>query len=49
MYFFYDENGEPIYRTLKDFDLGLTIPGKLMPKQIPGGVLLVNTWYEMRG
>lgn len=47
--FFYDEKGQPIYRTLKDFDLGLTIPGKLMPKQIPGGVLLVNTWYEMRG
>lgn len=35
-------------RTLKDFDIGLQIPGKLMPKRIPGGVLLVDTTYEMR-
>ena len=35
-------------RTLNDFDIGLKIPGKLMPKRIPGGVLLVDTTYEMR-
>ena len=35
-------------RTLKDFKVGLKIPGKLMPKRIPGGVLLVDTTYEMR-
>ena len=35
-------------RTLKDFKIGLKIPGKLMPKRIPGGVLLVETTYEMR-
>ena len=35
-------------RTLKDFDIGLQIPGKLRPKRIPGGVLLVDTTYEMR-
>lgn len=35
-------------RTLKDFDIGLQIPGKLIPKQIPGGVLLTETTYEMR-
>lgn len=35
-------------RALKDFDIGLQIPGKLMPKRIPGGVLLVDTTYEMR-
>lgn len=33
---------------LSDFDVGLILPGKLMPKHIPGGVLLVETTYEMR-
>lgn len=35
-------------RTLEDFKIGLLIPGKLMPKRIKGGVLLVDTTYEMR-
>lgn len=35
-------------RTLNDFTIGLTIPGKLIPKRIPGGVLLTETTYEMR-
>ena len=35
-------------RTINDFTLGLKIPGKLVPKRIPGGVLLVETTYEMR-
>ena len=35
-------------RTLEDFCLGLTVPEKLMPKRIDGGVLLVNTKYQMR-
>lgn len=35
-------------RTLTDFNVGLQVPGKLMPKRIPGGVLLVETTYEMR-
>ena len=35
-------------RELTDFKLGLKIPGKLMPKRIRGGVLLVETTYEMR-
>ena len=35
-------------RTLDDFKIGLKIPGKLLPKRIRGGVLLVNTTYEMR-
>ena len=34
-------------RTLMDFKIGLKIPGKLMPKRIRGGVLLVDTTYEM--
>ena len=35
-------------RTYEDFKMGLKITGKLMPKRIQGGVLLVNTTYEMR-
>lgn len=35
-------------RSLSDFRVGLKVPGKLMPKRIKGGVLLVETTYEMR-
>lgn len=35
-------------RTLEDFTIGLTVPGKLRPKRIRGGVLLVETPYKMR-
>lgn len=35
-------------RTLKDFKVGLCVPGKLIPKRIKGGTLLVDTTYEMR-
>lgn len=35
-------------RTITDFNIGLTVPGKLIPKRIRGGVLLVDTPYEMR-
>lgn len=35
-------------RTLHDFKVGLKIPGKLLPKRIPGGVILRETTYEMR-
>lgn len=35
-------------RTLKDFKVGLVVPGKLMPKRIKGGILLTETTYEMR-
>lgn len=34
-------------RTLEDFVPGLQVPGKLRPKRIPGGVLLVDTYYTM--
>ena len=37
-----------LHRTLEDFTLGLTVPGKLLPKRIPGGVLLTETTYKMR-
>lgn len=35
-------------RELTDFKVGLKIPGKLMPKRIDGGILLIDTSYEMR-
>lgn len=35
-------------RTFKDFKLGLKVPGKLLPKRIKGGVLLVDTDFTMR-
>lgn len=35
-------------RTLKDFKVGLKIHGKLTPKRIKGGTLLVDGWYEIR-
>lgn len=35
-------------RTVDDFKVGLCIPGKLIPKRITGGVLLVETNYEIR-
>ena len=35
-------------RTLADFSVGLEVPGKLYPKRISGGVLLVEGYYQMR-
>ena len=35
-------------RTLDDFKIGLTIPSKLVPKTIKGGVILVETDYTLR-
>lgn len=35
-------------RTIEDFKEGLVVPGKLLPRRIKGGVLLVETSYEMR-
>ena len=35
-------------RTIQDFKVGLRVPGKLLPKTIRGGVLLVDVPYEMR-
>ena len=34
--------------TIMIFKVGLCVPGKLLPKRIKGGVLLVDTTYEMR-
>ena len=35
-------------KKITDFDIGLCIPGKLMPKRIRGGTVLVETTYKMR-
>ena len=35
-------------RELKDFDIGLKIPDKLIPKRIKGGIILERTTFEMR-
>lgn len=34
-------------RTLTDFKIGLTVPSKLSPKRIKGGILLTDTTYQM--
>lgn len=35
-------------RTLEDFKIGISIPGKLRPKRMPGGLILVETSYKMK-
>ena len=35
-------------RNLTDFDVGLVVPGKLIPKRLPGGIVLEDTFFEMR-
>lgn len=42
------KNGKPVKRELNDFCIGLEIPGKLMPRRLPGGMILVKTTYRMR-
>lgn len=37
-----------VKRDLTDFKVGLIVPSKLLPKRIRGGVLLVDTTYQMR-
>lgn len=37
-----------IKKTLEDFKVGLKVPGKLMPRRISGGIILKDTYYEMR-
>ena len=46
--FIYDNRGNIIHRELTDFKKGLCIPGKLLPKRIPGGIVLKETTYEFR-
>lgn len=49
----YDEDEEnnnflSTHRTIKDFKVGLKIPGKLLPKRVPGGIILCDTSFEIR-
>lgn len=37
-----------VRRELSDFKVGLTVPGKLLPRRIIGGVVLTDTTFEMR-
>ena len=46
--FLFDKYNNPIVRDYSDFKVGLKVPDKLRPIRIRGGVLLVNTTYEMR-
>lgn len=43
-----DNNFIKLKRELSDFDIGLKVPGKLLPKRIPGGIILQDTTYIMR-
>lgn len=42
------KDGKPIKRKLSDFKVGLKVPDKLIPKRIRGGILLMDSTYEMR-
>lgn len=46
--FLIDKNGNVIKRGYTDFKKGLSVPGKLRPFRMPGGILLVDTPYVMR-
>lgn len=46
--FLFDKDNNPVVRDYSDFKVGLKVPDKLRPVRIRGGVLLVNTTYEMR-
>lgn len=46
--FLIDKNGDVIKRGYTDFKKGLSVPGKLRPFRMPGGILLVGTPYVMR-
>ena len=47
----YSEEGKAfvsVNRDLTDFKIGLTVPDKLLPKRIKGGIVLKETTYKMR-
>lgn len=46
-FLFYKDKTKKI-RSMEDFNIGLTIPGKLRPVRIKGGVVLVDVPYQMR-
>lgn len=46
--FLMDKDGNVIKRGYTDFKKGLSVPGKLRPFRMPGGILLIDTPYVMR-
>lgn len=46
--FLFDDFGNVIRRKYSDFKIGLSVPGKLRPVHMKGGVVLVDTPYVMR-
>lgn len=44
----YEREFLKVKREMSDFDVGLIVPGKLLPKRIKGGVVLKDTLFEMR-
>lgn len=47
-HFLFHKSGDPIIRDYTHFRKGLEVPGKLMPRRIPGGILLKETTYKIR-
>jgi hypothetical protein len=47
--FLFDDDGHMIRRTMDDFTVGLQVPSKLIAKRIPGGIVLQNSYFTMRG
>lgn len=46
--FLFNKDGTAKRRNITDFKVGLKVPDKLRPERIKGGIVLVNTTYEMR-
>lgn len=43
------DDGSTIQRSMDDFTTGLQVPSKLIAKRIPGGIVLENGYFTMRG
>lgn len=43
------DDGSTIKRTMDDFTIGLQVPSKLIAKRMPGGIVLQNSYFTMRG
>lgn len=46
--FLFNQDGSRIIRSYTDFNIGLAVPGKLMPKVIKGGIILIDDYFTMR-
>lgn len=43
------DDGSTIRRSMDDFTTGLQVPSKLIAKRMPGGIVLQNSYFTMRG